>query len=365
MKIAIITWTNTSNFGTGLQAYALQAFLRDMGYDVSLIDYKGLCEKRTITEYLKSKKRNMFVKMKHFFFGNNEIYRRKNIHEFLWKNAEFTEPITEEVMLYNLNNEFDCFICGSDQIWNPNNYDSTYFLPFVNKEKIKIAYAPSFGVDEIPKIKHELYKELLRNFSLLSVREKTGINIIEEIVGMTPELFVDPVFLIDRDKWIKFANRISHKDYVYSYFLSKNEKHINCVSDFAKANKSDFICAMPNHVNKQCGNYINVESVGDFLGYIVDATVVFTDSFHVAAFAIIFHKQVYILSRFDDNNRCSQNSRVKNLTEMLGIEKNLLKYNSEKFDVSYIDYEKVDRILQNKINYSRECLLKELKKSRS
>ena len=46
MKIAILTWTHTSNFGTALQAYALQAYLKKLGHEVVLIDYNGECREK-------------------------------------------------------------------------------------------------------------------------------------------------------------------------------------------------------------------------------------------------------------------------------------------------------------------------------
>ena len=40
MKIAILTWLHNGNYGTLLQAYALQSFLKGEGYEVSNIDFK-------------------------------------------------------------------------------------------------------------------------------------------------------------------------------------------------------------------------------------------------------------------------------------------------------------------------------------
>lgn len=38
MKIAILTWLHNGNYGTVLQAYALQRYLRDQGFEVNNID---------------------------------------------------------------------------------------------------------------------------------------------------------------------------------------------------------------------------------------------------------------------------------------------------------------------------------------
>lgn len=47
MKIGILTFHRAENFGAVLQAYALQSFLLQEGYDVRIIDYRNAAIERS------------------------------------------------------------------------------------------------------------------------------------------------------------------------------------------------------------------------------------------------------------------------------------------------------------------------------
>lgn len=357
MKIAILTWTHTSNFGTALQAYALQAYLKKLGHEVVLIDYNGECRKINYRQLIQRKIRNCKFRIKRILSGYSDSERTDNIKKFLHQNIQFTKPITTVHAFIQLNDDYDCFICGSDQIWNPMGCDEQYFLKFANNDKLKVAYAPSFGVSHISPYENDYYGELLSGFNLLTVREEAGASIIESITGFRPQIVVDPVFLIPSSEWSKYASSDCGNNYVYTFLLSKNVNHLNAAKSYAKKNHLPLRYVVLDAFSTKDSLSTEVNSVSDFLGYIENASVVFTDSFHVAAFSLIFNKQVYIFRRFSDKNEKSQNSRVETLTRLFKIESHLLKNGVDDFlSCDDIDYNIVNKLMIAEINKSKALL---------
>ena len=101
--------------------------------------------------------------------------------------------------MFLLNNIYDAFICGSDQIWSPTCYDENYFLSFVKEDYKKIAYAPSLG---LPVIENNFIKENMKNliskFHHLSTREEQGANIIKNLTGKKAKVVLDPYTFINK-----------------------------------------------------------------------------------------------------------------------------------------------------------------------
>ena len=104
--------------------------------------------------------------------------------------------------MYRLNSKYDKFVCGSDQIWSPNLFDENYFLKFVDNPDKKIAYAPSFGVNEI--VDDELkinIGDLVKDIGSLSIREDVGVNIIKDIANRDAKVVLDPTLLLEKEIW--------------------------------------------------------------------------------------------------------------------------------------------------------------------
>ena len=128
--------------------------------------------------------------------------------------------------LEDLADEYDFFVVGSDQVWNPGYYPKHIFLNFVPREK-KVAYAASMGVNSIPDDKKEIYRRGISDFNYLSVREENAIKIINDLTGRTPLLLLDPVLLLTGKEWLAVAQKPTwfkekySRGYVLTYHLSK------------------------------------------------------------------------------------------------------------------------------------------------
>ena len=149
MKIGIITFHGADNYGSVLQAYALTEYLNDKGYDAEIIDYyfeHDYRQYKPFRTYLYSRQPKAFLS--DVFSYSVHCKRIKNFQNF---RKEFLKLSSvrigasdgwQEIASY-----YDCFICGSDQIWNlncTNGVCGPYFLDFVSGKR-KIAYAPSMG----------------------------------------------------------------------------------------------------------------------------------------------------------------------------------------------------------------------------
>ncbi len=233
MKIGIVTWFHYKNYGTVLQAYALQSFLKSQGYKCELINYIPLNNKTLIQKIkLGNFKKRILNKIESYRFKflseveKEELKKRNNKFEkFLNKNIDFTSKIYSYDDLLKLNDMFDCFICGSDQIWNPNNLNGFYFLDFVNDKRKKISYAPSFGVKYIQPSKEIKIQQWINKFDKISVREEDGANILNNLTQKDVQVVVDPTLLLSSKIWKEISiNPGITDDYILCYFLGDKKR---------------------------------------------------------------------------------------------------------------------------------------------
>ena len=188
MKLAGLTWWR-NNYGSILQAYALQQALSEFDD----IEYEIICQygkKIASVDNLKDKLKNIGLRksLKRVFwkFGFRKLRARNaNIQNFVDTNLKISEKQFSEETIAEANNDYDAFICGSDQIWNPTlvPVDSMYWLGFADSSKRKISYAPSFGVGSVTDEQAEKIRKNLSSFKAISTREESGTNVINTILG--------------------------------------------------------------------------------------------------------------------------------------------------------------------------------------
>ena len=255
----------------------------------------------------------------------------------------------EELREYS--NKYDAVIVGSDQVWNPYWQGSLdeFFLTFVPKSK-RVAYAPSIGVSEIPNEQKIRFKERLNGFSRLSCRENQGCKIVEELTGKECEHVCDPVFLLSPEQWQSKVSPLSEK-YILTYFLGGQslEAHKE-IERYAKKHDCKIIDLWDEKDYKSC--YAGIE---EFLNYIANAKMFFTDSFHGCAFAILMETQFVICDRKVIDVKQKMNSRLDSLMTILDIQGR--KLNDFVISPTEIDYKKVHNRLSPWVQRSQEYLL--------
>ena len=357
-NIALMTWYKYYNYGTALQAATLYKVIKQLGYNVDVINYTPKKNRNySCDKVYRSILKTVLNKLKETLNPSTIPQVRKHLYEsFLANYITETEPCRSFSELHDLNNIYDAFVCGSDQIWSPLCYDDKYFLSFVDEPQKMIAYAPSMGSNRVDneQLKENISKNLER-FSNLSVRETDGKDFIKKLTGQVAKVVLDPTLLLSKDNWDCFIStentkKISDKKYIICYFLGKSQKYNRYVSKLSKKTGIPYY-VIPVRKNQYSEKHKIPFDIGpeEFVSLIKNASYVCTDSFHGMAFSIIYNVPFTVFKRFADNDSENQNSRIVNLLDVLELKDRLIpltrKYTFDEFEKCY--FEQTNCILEN------------------
>lgn len=304
-KIGVLA-VRTHNYGSLLQTYALQKVLDNMGYQNEIILYKKtnyakqalrLLNIPLLKQTLAKVEKKIITKTKHkelesLFSGRTEAF-----DSFIKRYLRFSKVYVGRNELINGTKEYDGFVLGSDQVWNPMNYGADFFsMSFIPDSIRKIAYSPSFGVSEIPDYQKKKTAKFISRIDYLSVREVSGQKLIKELSGRDAKIVVDPTILLERKYWDAFRGEaLIDEPYIMCYFLGSNPNHRIFAQNLQKLTNYKIVC-LP-HMDEivesdfDFGDYVP-PSVGpeQFVNLISNAAFVCTDSFHGTVFSILYHK---------------------------------------------------------------------------
>lgn len=332
-KIARMTWLHNGNYGSILQAYALQRFLLDAGYDVTDLDYCPTAGVRLANWIQSGNSPSLFLgkfreaaarracPYPEAFRQRAEAFRR-----FRRDYLRLSPPLKNPGELKREAASYDLFLCGSDQIWSPALLNPVYYLDFVPRGKTRIAYAPSFGVTRVPAGKRRKMAAWMERFDYLSAREPQGRELIRRLTGRDAPVLTDPAMLPDREEWLRLAGQAPRREpYILCYLLTPNRAYTEAVRDYA-GYRGLPVVLIPGVRGPFGTGFEEKASLGpeQWLGYIAHARAVCTDSFHAALFSALFRKEWILFRRFSDRDPGSENSRVYHLTRMLGARERLL-----------------------------------------
>ena len=348
MKIKTITCHNVYNYGASLQAYALQEYLLSLGHDVEIIDYRPDYMRvhydfwyvpKSSHYYNRAMKSKFFRFLLCCYFARKRYatYGRKlKFDIFTRKYLHLTKRYLSYQDLIVSPPDADIYIAGSDQIWNcalPNGRDAAYFLQFGIGKIKRISYAASFAIPEIPETYKETVKEWLRSFDAISVRERTGLKILESICKKGVEV-LDPVFLLEKSDWVKFSNegkvRIKNK-YILVYDLYVNDGRLEQEAKRLSSKYNLEIVAVDALIKCQYAKK-NISNAGpqEFVRLVAGAEYVVTNSFHATAFSIIFNRPFAVYYNY------SNISRISDILSILGLN-NRLNSDLPDYDVNWQD----------------------------
>ena len=367
MKIAILTRTSTNNYGTVLQGFALCRFLTKNGFQASIVDdnYPRVAFKPQI-----SKQGNQSIKGLLYRYFDSIQYNAKRIrqHYIQYRIRQFNKSISVYRVhkdIEELNDVFDGFISGSDQIW-ANTAEPTlypYFMQcFVSRSKLRVSYAVSIGNSFSDDIAGKV-RSYINGFNYVSVREPSSANHLKQI-GVTKEIRIccDPVLLFDRSFWNSISRkRIIKGKYIFCYFLTKNEWYVKTVQDVADQLQCNVAIYYANELKK---GFHGLNSPESFISMIQYAEFVITDSYHATLFSIIFKKGFYTLKRFHDESNNTQNGRLTYLLNRLGLKNRMITNDQRNTDLE-IDYNYAEEEIVEFRNESSEFLITALKAGKS
>ena len=321
MKVGTITFHWAVNYGAVLQSYALQKYIMGVGIKTEIIDYRPL-------------RVGLIQSAVAFLKGNREYYKKKKkIRRFVKEELIISSKIyRNNRMLHQITDEYDCVFVGSDQIWNTSfllNAEGkttlSYYLDFLRPDIRRVSYAASFGTDKLSDMEMELVKPWLEIFYLISVREKSGIDIMKGM-GLKSELVLDPVFLLEARDYLKLIKSVNQScaNNMFSYILHSGQTFSEKIVSFFRELYGE--CA-PNETL----------TVYEWLRQIKDAKLVVTNSFHCVAFSIIFHTP-FIVTLVEGSQ---MNGRIETLLMHVGLHGRVVNRYDEKH-LEYLAKEEID-----------------------
>lgn len=302
MKIGILTFSKENNYGANLQCYALSKVLQQCGHEVSIIDIQLY---HTLS--FKSKMVNMIQTC---IFDS---FRKKHLNLFT-KRYPNSEAIKKDPP------SADFFIVGSDQVWN---YEITskldpkiYFFSFLPKGTPRISYAASFGFDKWELNEIEDYRQLLKQFNAVSVREGSGCKICEETFGISATEVLDPTLLLESyDDLCGTYDGSRRTDNLVCFRLYQNETKLKTLRNFSNEKGMNLVSLFETSFKKDF-KVIPFLTVKQWLNYIRYAKFVVTSSFHCMVFCILFKKSFVVIS----SRNVKRNERKYNLLQKLGLQ---------------------------------------------
>lgn len=374
-KIGILTINDYNNYGNRLQNYAAQEVLKSLNFEVETVINDTHFENKVsrndskINNKMKTLKALTFYELlkkigwrlkKNFIYKKNlQRYNKKRIETFKKFTSTYIVETKFSINEYNIPKEllmnYEYFITGSDQVWNPNYRKGSAidFLCFAPKNK-RIAYAPSFGVSEIPKEYVEVYRKYLASMYKLSVREEAGARIIKELTNREAEVLIDPTLMLSKEKWISISQKpiVNFKNgYLLTYFLG----------DLPKESKV-YIREIARRYNLKIINLLDIKNKAayiagpdEFIGYINSASLICTDSFHGAVFSILLERPFIVFERSSLSIN-TMNSRLETLLSKFKMNNRVFNNVKKDNNVFDVDFSHTYSILENERNKAIDFL---------
>ena len=332
MKIGILTFHWATNYGAVLQCYALQEYLKSLGNEVEIINYKPHLFDDNVFTFLR------FRKFLHIGDYLNNCKKEAALNDFRSSRLHQTERIYACKDMAYIANRYDAIVSGSDQVVNPSfllngegkgTVSPTYFLGFPFDGK-RIGYALSFGCVKYPQECVEIAKPFMAKFDKISTRETTGVKIVKAMGRNDAVVVPDPTLLLSSTEYEKLANdsQVNNFPEIYCFFI----RHI---AERKQALKS---LTLKGSLlwNNEDGDY----SLEGWLAKIKHANFVITDSFHCMVMCLKLHTPFAVVTELEGNT--GMNDRLFTLLGLLDLEYRIV----YKGDVS-----KIKAIVNTDINW--------------
>lgn len=320
MKIGILTYHRSHNFGALLQAVALRSVLTTMGHNATFVDYWPSYHEHVYAffSYVLLKQKNIKGKLQYlvkFLLGFKSKRRKiRNTYKFI---DHYIFPY-----MSSINEDYDILVYGSDQIWRKqpelNTYNPVYFGDNDIKARSHISYAASMGIISHNKEDKDKLNKLLSHLNRISVRETDLCNLVCEL-GFECKICLDPTLLITGDKWISdmHLQHKSNEKYLIFYKMRGKSFDEKYVQQFARLLNLKLKILYPTANRNNTSDRITTANPIEFLELIYNAEFVITSSYHGLVFALLFHKPFY--ASFGSNA-----GRAQSLLEKLELKDRLL-----------------------------------------
>lgn len=301
MKIGLLTFHASHNYGSVLQAYALSSVLRSLGHEVQILNLRTNAQLYAYRVF--QVKGSGLKRLAHLLYTLYVTPARRRRFLNFEKFIRECLPISSETYSNGgelpRSNFFDAYVTGSDQVWNPvcQDFDPAYYLNFADQNAKRVAYAPSLGRTEFNLDQLALIRKLLTNVEWISCREESGAELLRTLTDRSVTVVCDPVLLPGQDFWSKFS--VPPRDcspYILTYFLENNngdKRHLHEI----QRQTGYRVVSLNEDIRDWAKGYQSVfdATPQEFVGLIQHASLVLTNSFHATAFSTIFKRPFYTL----------------------------------------------------------------------
>ncbi len=393
-KIAISTIINVSmkNYGAVLQAYALNKKLRQFGYVAEHLDFslsnfplykyptsqntanaKSSFIRRCIQKFLVRPWNHFKIALhkKEIKEVKDAIEARKQaFNHFEYRLTPHSSTIYTPENIKDSLTEYDIFVCGSDQIWNPQWLNMMFLLDFVPSTIPKFSYAASVSAKKLAPEQQNTFKDSLSGYIGVSVRERDTVDLLRPLAPIEPVYSLDPTLLLTKEEWDDAAaERVVDENYIFCYFLDEGEKLRKLAKEYAEKHNYKIV-AIPflmnkyNRYDKKYSDILFADATPEmFISLVKHASLIMTDSFHASVFSLIYQKEYFAFRRAGHGG---MDVRLETLTDMFGTQERFCN-TDERESISYlegcnpIDYSKQEKYLDMKqvsIAYLQEMLEK-------
>jgi len=348
MKVANITLHAINNYGSVLQALATERIFQDLGCEVETVNYiRETAQGGSLWKIIKYGGPGWKIKCKqivlYFLPSNNkradvlEDFRNKYLH-LSKKQYRSDKDLEQDPPIA------DIYCTGSDQTWNTvcqSGVPKAFFLHFAPKGKKKIAFSASFGIEELPQKDIAQVKDLLSEYSTITIREESGINILKKLGYQNAHQVLDPTLAVDPKLWHDLAAARQYEgDYIFVYQLNSNSRFTDYVNSFSAQKKLPVIyirARVDNNIRN--GIYKGEVSPEVFLSLFKYSKYVITDSFHATAFSTIFH------CNFGVMYPPFFSTRLESMLKLINhLDRKIISNDCSMFERS-INYEEIDSII--------------------
>lgn len=375
-KVGLVTYYG-NNYGGVLQAYALQQMVSANGFDCELISNEFL-NRKSVYKKMKGKMANITSAFKN---PSKYLAKRRTYHQYAVQNASKAKKFemfrSENLRIHKtgyssycdyLKNPlgYDIYMCGSDQIWNPNLYcdNGFYFAGFAPENALKISYASSVGVSSVNKKQAAFMAPLLNSFDVISTREQKGAEIINNISKKKATVVLDPTLLLDAVEWTKVATPcFINEPYIFCYLFGEREYVAEIKKKVTEMSGLKVVCIpfVPRELNSSDEKIFDA-GPAEFISLIQNASLVITDSFHATAFSINLKTPFISLCRFDKSDKKSMNDRLVTILNLVGLRDRLVDADDAiSADFLYdVDFVKAHDLLEKKRQTDRQFLVEAL-----
>lgn len=362
------------NYGSTLQAYALQYIIEKIGLEVEIIDYNypNSYQYERGIHPPKNDWKTKIIRLMGDFHPYNRICHK--FQAFWSKYFSLSHYFADYEQIHKSRLTYDLCVTGSDQVWNTRftKGDTTFLLDFIDAKIPKVSYASSFSTRNFNNAYKPLYSELLSQYKEISVRERGGLEIVKELTGKNAMITVDPTLLLTASDWLSLVGtykfkKLKRDKYLLLYVLSyafNPAPYIYELAHFISEKLSLPIVAIgrKGQFDSVSSQIYWIDDAGpiDFVQLFANASVVVTSSFHGTAFAANFGKKVYSVVKSDAND-----DRISSFLMNIGLEKAIVPmdtpFNKVAIDMeTSMSHQLLEKHREESMRYLRNAIINNL-----